>query len=142
MKRTVPKRGTELRQQHGMKRAKKRQRTKPGPWRSKAYLDFVRAMGCIFCQCPAEAAHVRYGDLEQGKPPTPMGQKPADNYALPLCAECHRTGPDAQHKSNERAWWARREVNPIALARALYEAYPDYEKGCAILRRIQEARER
>jgi hypothetical protein len=34
-----------------------------------------------------------------------MGEKPDDRRTLPLCAQHHLTGPDAQHSSNERRWW-------------------------------------
>ena len=119
-----------------MKRTRKPRNSERGPWRSPAYLAWIRSLGCIFDGRLAEAAHVRYGDPEQGKPHTPMARKPGDNYALPLCAECHRTGPDAQHKSNERAWWAGRGINPIERCNALHAAWTagDYEHGLAILR--------
>jgi hypothetical protein len=46
-----------------------------------------------------------------------MQQKPDDKpRTLPLCAMCHTDGPDAQHRSNERAWWAARDIHPPTLA--------------------------
>ena len=102
-------------------------------------MDFLRTLGCVICQRPAEAAHVRYGDPARGKPHTPMSRRPGDNYAVPLCAECHRDGPDAQHKSNERNWWKRKCIDPLNLTAALYEASGDYEQACAILRGLQAA---
>ena len=108
----------------------------PAPIRDRKHLAFVRSVGCIFDGRPAEAAHVRYGDIATGKPHTPAYRKPSDIYAVPLCAECHRDGPVAQHKSNEREWWERKGVDPLPLAAALYAATGDYEAACAILRRL------
>ena len=113
----------------------------PPPIRDRKHLAFVRAIGCVLCYRPAEAAHVRYGDMEQGKPHTPMSRQPGDNFAVPLCSECHRDGPDAQHKSNERAWWVRKGIDPLKLAAALYEATGNYEQACAILRGMHERKE-
>jgi hypothetical protein len=41
-----------------------------------------------------------------------MGEKPDDWRTLPLCAQHHLTGPDAQHRTNERQWWERWGIYP------------------------------
>lgn len=109
----------------------------PKPVRDKAHLAFVRKLGCIICGRPAEAAHIRYGDIASGKPHTPAQRRPGDNYALPLCPEHHRTGPDAQHNGNERDWWKRRGIDPIDRARALYAATGDHEQGLRVVRGLE-----
>ena len=104
----------------------KRERAKPrgGRERDPAHLDKVRRLPCLVCRAPgpSQAAHVRYGDSAHGKPPTGLGAKPSDKWTVPLCARCHQDGPDAQHKSGERAWWARRWIDPVAVAKALHAA--------------------
>ena len=89
------------------------------------FLAFPRRQPCcvgpVGCDGPVEAAHVRYG--RPGEPPTGMQRKPDDRNAVPLCVAHHRDGPDAQHRTNERAWWARRGLDPFAVAEALYKIY-------------------
>ena len=43
-----------------------------------------------------------------------MGEKPDDWRTLPLCALDHLDGPNAQHRSNERSWWAAKGIYPPA----------------------------
>ncbi len=54
-----------------------------GPWRSRAYLDYVRSLPCAWCKAmpPSEASH-------HGK--HGVGSKSPDWNAIPLCAKCHR----------------------------------------------------
>jgi hypothetical protein len=52
-----------------------------------------------------------------------MQTKPDDRYALPVCRGHHRDGPDAQHRTNERAWWSAHGIDPLSLAAQLYERY-------------------
>ena len=115
----------------------KRKRVK----RNEPHLAFIRRLGCLICQMPAEAAHVRYSDAKAGKVNPGMSRK-EDAWAVPLCPKHHRTGADAQHGGGEREWWERQGIDPLPIAKALYEASGDYEQACAILRGIQEARER
>lgn len=82
------------------------------------FLAFLRKKPCC-CGCrraaPSEAAHIRIG-LFAGQ------MKPHDRHALPLNAWCHREAPDNQHK-DEKGFWARRNVDPFALADAYYAEY-------------------
>lgn len=97
-------------------------RPRPEGQKDEAHLNLLRACPCLTCGAePAEAAHLRYGDAEAGKPFTGKGQRPADRWANPLCPSCHRNGPDHQHSANERAWWAARGIDPINAAHRLYE---------------------
>jgi hypothetical protein len=66
------------------------------------------------------------GNLEMGKPPTGMGEKPSDFWAVPLCAWCHRLDTKSQHNmGSEEAFWQRPsvDINPFALAIKLYREY-------------------
>lgn len=88
-------------------------------WRSKKYREQFQFWPCVVCTAPSsEAAHVRIG--QQG-----IGMKPADSCCVPLCSYCHRTGPDAQHRHNEREWWEARGVNPLVLSRRLHTFWLD-----------------
>ena len=97
------------------------------------HLNLIRRLPCIICfrAAPSEAAHVRYGDPTQGKPSTGVAEKPSDRWTVPLCAEHHRTGPDAQHGSGERKWWERHGIDPIPLCEALWR--------CSTQEQIEEA---
>lgn len=88
--------------------------------RDERHLRLIRQLPCLICgRYPAEAAHIRYGDAEHGKPKTGAGEKPDDKWTLPLCAEHHRTGKDAQHGAGERRWWESWGVDPLALCNEL-----------------------
>lgn len=58
------------------------------------YLRFIRQFPCVGCgfsgswKRKIEAAHIG---------PHALGEKADDCTALPLCPECHRTGPKALH---------------------------------------------
>lgn len=99
------------------------------------HLIFIRALPCLATGSAIriEAAHIRYGDPAHDKPGTPMGRKPDDCYVVPLCAEAHREGPNAQHNRNEREWWAELRIDPIAVALALYQITGDIDAGNEII---------
>lgn len=102
---------------------------------NKAHLKFIRRLPCLSCGRGhgVEAAHVRYGDAEHGKGMTAAFRKPDDVWTVPLCAACHRTGPDAQHNSNERKWWIRQGVDPLRVAKELAQVTGDEEAGRLIV---------
>jgi hypothetical protein len=50
-----------------------------------------------------------------------MGEKPHDMYTVPLCNWDHVSGPKAQHKMNERAFWFDLDrIDPFAIALRLW----------------------
>lgn len=105
--------------------------------RDKKHLAFIACLPCVICGAmPVHAAHVRFGDPERGKPSTGMQEKPADKWAVPLCPADHLQGPDAQHRSSEREWWAARKgIDVIALCERLYQVSGDIARGADIVRR-------
>ena len=111
--------------------------------RDPGYLAFLRRLPCVVCGATRriEAAHVRAGYSSAGWAPTGMMQKPDDARAVPLCATCHREGPNAQHRANERQWWSGHGIDPPDLCRALHSAYLAGEDGHAVLRRFSTHRE-
>lgn len=99
-----------------------------GRIRDNPYLAYLRRQPCEACGSTThvQAAHIRSGYADDGWPPTGMQVKPSDARALSLCVLCHLDGPDAQHKSNERAWWAARNIHPPARCA---EVYADFLAG-------------
>lgn len=107
------------------------------------YLGFLHELPCVICGARVvEAAHIRFADPERGKPYTGKAEKPSDKWALPLCSYDHREGPDAQHRSNERAWWDRQGIDPIALCEALYAISGDVAQGEQIIAQARQSTRR
>jgi hypothetical protein len=78
------------------------------------YLNFIRSLRCCLCGTNegVEAAHLRVGSINDGKPTTGMGEKSSDKWALPLCKRHH----DLQHQMSESEFWASFGIDPFALA--------------------------
>lgn len=78
------------------------------------HLDRIRMLPCCICgdNTSTEAAHIRTGSPEHGKPPTGMSEKSSDKWALPLCNRHHRE----QHAMNEMDFWKRHGIDPFMLA--------------------------
>lgn len=100
--------------------------------RDDRHLDTIRQLPCAICldDTSTEAAHVRYAEPKLGKRQTGMGEKPDDAFTVPLCGRHHRE----QHTQNERAWWGGYEIDPLAMALALYRVSGDHEAGERIVR--------
>jgi DNA recombination protein Rad52 len=82
--------------------------------RSKEHLRFVAQQPCLICgRKPSHAHHVRYAQ-QRG-----LALKVSDEFTVPLCAthhsENHRTG-------DERRWWEAHKIDPLGVARELWEA--------------------
>ena len=93
-----------------------------------AHLSRVRLLPCISCGSypPNEAAHIRIIG-------TGMGRRPDDDMALPLCSECHRTGPHAEHNTGgSTKCYDRLGIDPIDIAEQLIAA-KDVNKMIAIV---------
>jgi hypothetical protein len=86
-----------------------------------AYLRDVRQLPCLKCGVEpcGEAAHVRFASAAFGKA-SGLQKKPADRWALPLCADCHRLARGAQHHRNEEAFWIEIGINPLLVCRRLH----------------------
>jgi len=58
---------------------------RPKPWRSAAYLAFVRIFACLKCSAPppSEAHHILRGDTRRGQ------YRAGDDETVPLCRKCH-----------------------------------------------------
>lgn len=65
-----------------------------------AYMRDVKRLPCCICGAhgPSEAHHTINGRYS--------GRKTSDLNVIPLCAPCHRTGPNAIHNGS-RSWMER-----------------------------------
>ena len=84
--------------------------------RNTTYLKMVRRLPCLACDHDqgCEAAHVRMSFPGKANA---LGQKPGDEWVLPLCAVCHRR----QHAIGEPEFWRDLGLDPIAIALELFE---------------------
>lgn len=113
--------------------------------RDKAFLGFVAQLPCVSCVCRGhsqrtrtEVCHVKVSFPEAGWRAFGHSEKSHDKgRTVPLCSECHRTGPAAQHANlggDERHFWKELAVYPPALCSALVEAYEARADGARVIR--------
>jgi hypothetical protein len=82
--------------------------------RSKAHLSFVRGQPCLICkQTPSDPHHLKVAQ------PRGLGRKVSDEFTVPLCRTHHQ---DLHRHGNEKAWWANVQIEPLPIARELWEA--------------------
>lgn len=99
--------------------------------RDAVYLYKLHSLPCIICtRRPVEAAHIRLTDDDMARVTgwrTGAGgaEKPADVWALPLCVQHHREGPDAEHVIGTKEFWRRHHIDPHRAAWRLYSAHMD-----------------
>jgi hypothetical protein len=97
------------------------------------YLADVRQCPCLHCGMePSEAAHVRMSSAAYGKT-SGLGKKPADAWALPLCAEHHRLARNAQHNQGEQIFWAGLGINPLMVCTLLHAQRGDMVAMLAVI---------
>ena len=96
-----------------------------------AHLSFLRTLHCVVCgdNTSVEAAHLRAGNLQYGKRPAGMQEKPDDAWCIPLCSRCHRR----QHQGNEVRFWTNEGINPWVVALSLYAASGDAQMADEII---------
>lgn len=106
--------------------------------RNEPHLAFIRQLPCVICGARnVEAAHIRMGSRIHGKRETGLGERPTDFWCVPLCAWCHRLGPQSQHNMGEREYWAMHNIEPCGLALSLFGCGGNSEVAEVI---IQETR--
>jgi ERF superfamily len=85
----------------------------PRRYRSRDHLRFVMQQPCLVCgRKPSDPHHLRYMQ------PRALGRKASDEFAVPLCRVHHRA---AHRASDERAWWTAAGIDPIKIARRLWQ---------------------
>jgi Rad52/22 family double-strand break repair protein len=85
----------------------------PRRLRDKDHLRHVGSQPCIICnRILAEAHHVRFAQ------PKAFGAKVSDEYTVPLCRDHHR---ELHNNGSERAWWHDMCIDPLPVAKRLWE---------------------
>ena len=100
----------------------RRIRPRLGPRRSRAYLAWIRTLGCAVCRRPPgvvaiEAAHTKVLG------PRGLGQKTSDFSAIPLCSRHHRGDRDSYHHLGEKQFAQIHQLNLCELVMALNYCY-------------------
>jgi Rad52/22 family double-strand break repair protein len=89
------------------------QLAEPKRIRDKEHLKFVAKQPCLVCgRQPADAHHLRFAQ------PRALGMKVSDEFAVPLCRTHHRY---LHQTGNEIAWWEKARIEPLPIARKLWE---------------------
>lgn len=84
--------------------------------RSKRHLDRLKTLPCSIPGCkgqPVDPHHVTFAQ------PSAKGLKVSDEFTVPLCHWRHhdpRSMASVHFVGNEREWWARHGLDPIAIA--------------------------
>ncbi|WP_426614831.1 ERF family protein [Bradyrhizobium sp. McL0616] len=95
---------------------------KPVRERDRAHLRFVAQQPCLVCgRTPCDAHHVKFAQASA------MGRKVSDKYTVPVCRLHHR---ELHRRGNERSWWRRLGIDPLAVAASLWrETHPDVHEA-------------
>jgi hypothetical protein len=97
----------------------------PRRYRNKAHLRYVAQQPCLLCgRKPSDPHHLRYMQ------PRALGRKASDEFSVPLCRIHHRL---VHRLGNEAAWWKEAGIDPIDVARKLWDhtRYAEGREGAA-----------
>ncbi|MGC1590476.1 MAG: hypothetical protein WA770_10190, partial [Pseudolabrys sp.] len=76
-------------------------------------LKFVASQPCVICERqPCDPHHLRFAQ------PRAIGLKVSDEFTVPLCRGHHR---ELHRAGNEMLWWQDRRVDPLEIAKGLWE---------------------
>ena len=89
--------------------------------RDPEHLKFVVRHGCVICG--RDRTHAHHLTFAQ---PNALGRMVSDEYTVPLCSTHHR---DLHHAGNESEWWAEKGVDPMEIAKALWEESGKTRRG-------------
>jgi len=103
--------------------------TKPVRKRSKAHLFFVASQPCLICKvAPSDAHHVKIAQ------PHSLGRKVSDEFTVPLCRAHHQ---ELHRHGNERTWWTNVQIEPLPIARELWETSPVHGVSTAAPNKVE-----
>jgi hypothetical protein len=86
----------------------------PRRLRDKDHLKYVASRSCLICgRQPSEPHHLRFAQARA------LGRKVSDEFTVPLCRLHHR---ELHRSRNEPLWWKTARIDPIPIARELWEA--------------------
>jgi hypothetical protein len=84
----------------------------PRRYRNREHLRYVAQQSCLVSgRKPSDAHHLRHMQ------PRALGRRASDEFAVPLCRAHHRAVHSA---GNEGAWWQATGVDPVKIARKLW----------------------
>jgi ERF superfamily len=87
--------------------------SKPVRERDRNHLRFVASQPCLVCgRAPSDAHHIKFAEQRA------MGRKVSDKFTVPVCRLHHR---ELHRRGDERAWWGKQGIDPLAVAAALWE---------------------
>jgi len=87
--------------------------SEPRRYRDRAHLEFVSSQPCLLCgRRPSDAHHLRFAQ------PRALGRRVSDEFAVPLCRTHHRV---LHSRGDEAAWWNELKLDPVMVARQLWE---------------------
>jgi ERF superfamily len=86
----------------------------PRRYRNREHLRYVAQQACLVCgRKPSDPHHLGFTQ------PRALGRKVSDEFAVPLCRGHHRS---AHRSRDEHAWWKQAGIDPIKVARRLWNA--------------------
>ena len=86
---------------------------RPKRHRNKEHLAHVAQQPCLLCaRKPTDPHHLRFME------PRALGLKASDEFTVPLCRVHHR---QAHHAGDERKWWKTAGIDPVKVARELWQ---------------------
>ena len=86
--------------------------SKPVRERDREHLKFVAAQPCLVCgRTPSDPHHIKFAEQRA------MGRRVSDRFTVPICRLHHR---ELHRRGNERAWWQRQGIDPLAIATTLW----------------------
>jgi ERF superfamily len=85
---------------------------KPVRERDRNHLRFVASQPCLVCgRRTSDAHHIKFAEQRA------MGRKVSDKFTVPVCRLHHR---ELHRRGDERAWWGKQGIDPLAIAAALW----------------------
>ena len=85
----------------------------PKRLRDKAHLKFVASQPCLVCgRQPSDSHHLRFAQSRA------IGLKVSDEFTVPLCRGHHQ---ELHQVGNEEGWWAKYQIDVLAMAKQLWE---------------------
>ncbi|MET3839712.1 ERF family protein [Bradyrhizobium sp. OAE829] len=86
---------------------------KPTRERDRRHLKFVAGRPCLVCgRTPSDPHHIKFAENWT------VGRKVSDRFTVPVCRLHHH---ELHRQGNERLWWQHKGIEPLQVARALWE---------------------
>jgi hypothetical protein len=80
--------------------------------RDREHIRHIMKQPCLICgRRPSDPHHLRFAQLRA------LGGKVSDEFTVPLCRMHHR---EVHRSSDERSWWRKAAIDPLAAARTLW----------------------